>query len=104
MTQLRLDYEAFTARNTAVIAVGPDSQQAFQDYWEKEDMPFIGLADPEHAVARQYEQEINLLKMGRMPAQMIIDQGGIVRYVHYSASMSDIPENDLILQKIDEIQ
>ena len=38
-----------------------------------------------------------------MPIQIIIDQTGIVRYVHYANSMSDIPENDTILTFIDQI-
>ena len=103
MAQLRQDYQKFVDRQTEVIAVGPDSIQAFQDYWEKGKLPFIGLADPEHRVARQYEQEVNLLKLGRMPAQIIIDRQGVVRFVHYSNSMSDITENDEILHRIDDL-
>ena len=104
MARLRLDYDEFDKRNVAVIAVGPDGQQAFRDYWQTHDIPFIGLADPQNEVARLYEQEVNLLKLGRMPAQLIIDKTGIVRYVHYSNSMSDIPENREILEKIDGIE
>ena len=103
MAQLRQDYEKFVEEDTAVVAVGPDSKQNFKDFWAKHDIPFIGLADPDHKVARQYEQEVNLLKFGRVPAQMIIDKSGIVRFVHYADSMSDIPENEDILEKIREI-
>jgi len=98
MAQLRQDFEKFTTQDTAVIAVGPDSQSAFEDFWQKEEMPFIGLADPDHTVAKQYDQEVNLLKFGRIPAQFIIDKQGIVQYAHYSSSMSDIPENEEILE------
>ncbi len=103
MAQLRQDYDAFVQRDTAVIAVGPDSKKDFQDYWEEHDIPFIGLADPDHQVAKQYDQEVNILRFGRVPAQMIIDKNGTVRYVHYSDSMSDIPENEDILDKLDDI-
>jgi peroxiredoxin Q/BCP len=103
MAQLRRDYAEFEKRNVAVIAVGPDSKQSFKDYWQEHDLPFIGLADPEHEAARKYEQEVNLLKLGRMPAQLIIDMDGIVRYVHYANSMSDIPEDQAILARIDAI-
>jgi len=103
MAQLRQDYDAFTQRETAVIAVGPDSKQAFKDYWQKHDIPFIGLADPDHKAVKLYDQEFNLLKFGRIPAQMIIDQQGIVRFVHYADSMSDIPENEDILNKLEDI-
>jgi len=103
MAQLRQDYDAFVRRNTAVIAVGPDSKKDFKVYWEKHDIPFIGLEDPDHQVAKQYDQEVNLLKFGRVPAQMIIDKNGTVRYIHYADSMSDIPENEDILNKLDDI-
>ena len=103
MAQLRQDYPKFVERQTEVIAVGPDSKQSFRDYWEAQAIPFIGLADPEHEVARQYEQEVNLLKLGRMPTQILIDTLGIVRFVHYSNSMADITENDEILRLIDEM-
>jgi peroxiredoxin Q/BCP len=104
MAQLRQDYDAFVERGTEVIAVGPDTKKAFQNFWEEKNMPFIGLADPNHKVAGKYEQEVNLLKLGRMPAQIIIDKKGIVRYVHYSNSMSDITENEEILEILDEIE
>ena len=103
MAQLRHDYPQFVERQTEVIAVGPDTKQAFQEYWKTQDIPFIGLADPEHEVARQYEQEVNLLKLGRMPAQILIDTLGIVRFVHYSNSMADITENDEILRLIENL-
>jgi peroxiredoxin Q/BCP len=35
-----------------------------------------------------------------MPAQVIIDKQGIARFVHYGHSMSDIPENEEVLQII----
>jgi peroxiredoxin Q/BCP len=103
MAQLRQDYAQFKKRQVAVIAVGPESIQKFKSYWQENDLPFIGLADPEQVAARRYEQEINLFKLGRMPAQIIIDKAGIVRYAHYSNSMADIPENEEILEVIDRI-
>lgn len=101
MAQLRQDYEKFIQRDTEVIAIGPDTKKAFKDYWAKNDMPFVGLADPDHNVAQQYDQEVNLLKFGRIPAQLIIDKSGTARYVHYSNSMSDIPDNEEILERLD---
>jgi peroxiredoxin Q/BCP len=103
MAQLRQDYKGFVERNTEVIAVGPDSRRAFKDYWQANEMPFIGLADPNHVVAKQYSQEVNLLKFGRIPAQLLIDKSGTIRYLHYSNSMSDIPDNQEIFELLDEI-
>ena len=103
MAQLRRDYSEFEARDVAVIAVGPEDTDAFAKYWEKESLPFVGLPDPTHSVLKLYGQKVNLFKLGRMPAQVLIDKAGVARYVHYGHSMSDIPENEEILALGDEI-
>ena len=66
-------------------------------------MPFVGIADPEHLVARMYGQQVKLLKLGRMPASVLIDRNGNIRYTHFGESMSDIPEDRSILSLIDEL-
>jgi peroxiredoxin len=103
MAQLRQDYQEFVARDAEIVVVGPDNERAFQDYWHKEDLPFVGLADPTHTVARRYGQEVKLLKMGRMPALMVVDKAGQVIYTHYGGSMSDIPPNREILAMLDDL-
>jgi peroxiredoxin len=103
MAQLRQDYQEFLARDAEVVVVGPDSESAFRDYWQREELPFVGLADPTHTVARRYGQEVKLLKFGRMPAMMIIDKDGLVRYKHYGDAMSDIPPNPQILAILDAL-
>jgi peroxiredoxin len=101
MAQLRQDYDEFVARDAEILVVGPDDRRAFQDYWSKEDLPFVGLADPTHTVALRYGQEVKLLKWGRMPALMIVDKASQVVYAHYGDSMSDIPPNHEILAVLD---
>jgi len=54
-------------------------------------------------VADRYYQEVNLFKLGRMPALFVIDGQGLVRYSHYGDSMSDIPANQDVLAVIDQI-
>jgi peroxiredoxin Q/BCP len=100
---LRDDFAAFTARDAVILTVGPDGPKSFARYWANEHLPFIGLPDPKHVVANLYGQEVNLFKLGRIPALMLIDRKGRVRYQHYSNSMSDIPENDLILGMLDKM-
>lgn len=96
-------YSEFTSREAEIIAVGPDGLDAFQKYWSNENIPFIGLPDPDHRVARLYKQEVNLFKLGRMPLNTVIDRRGNMRYVHFGLSMSDIPDNEVFLQVIDAI-
>jgi peroxiredoxin len=103
MAQLRQDYPQFVARDIKVVVVGPEDARAFAAYWQKESLPFIGLPDPTHSVLKLYGQEVNLFKLGRMPAQVLIDKAGVARFVHYGHSMSDIPKNKEILALGDEI-
>ena len=100
---MRDGYEQFTSRGAKILAVGPDSASVFQRYWKNENIPFIGLPDPDHSVARTYRQEVNLFKLGRMPLNCIIDAKGYVRFAHYGKSMSDIPTNAELLHVIDEL-
>ncbi len=103
MAQLRQDYSQFVARDVEVVVAGPEDAKAFAEYFRKESLPFIGLPDPKANVLKLYGQEVNLFKLGRMPAQVLIDKAGIARYVHYGHSMSDIPENKELLALADEL-
>jgi len=38
-----------------------------------------------------------MLKLGRMPALLIVDKAGIIQYEHYGDDMTDIPENKTVL-------
>ncbi|MBP8666173.1 MAG: redoxin domain-containing protein [Smithella sp.] len=100
MAQLRRDYDSFATLNTEILVAGPETPETFRDYWKKHDLPFVGLPDPEHRVLKLYGQEVKLFKLGRLPAQMLIDRAGKVRFVHYGHSMADIPPNGEILDLI----
>jgi len=101
MAQLRRDYSEFVKRSTEILVAGPEKPDVFRSYWAKENLPFIGLPDPEHRVLKLYGQEVKLFKLGRLPAQMLIDKFQNVRFVHYGHSMADIPANEEILKLIE---
>lgn len=97
MAQLRQDYDKFVAQDTEVVVVGPEGAGAFDKYWQKNDLPFVGLPDPSNSVLKLYGQEVSLFKFGRQPAQVTIDKSGRVRFVHYGHDPSDIPANAEII-------
>jgi peroxiredoxin Q/BCP len=103
MAQLRQDFGRFKEENTEILVVGPEDADAFKAYWEKNDLPFIGLPDPKHSVLKLYGQEVKLFKYGRMPAMVIIDKTGTVRFVHYGHSMADIPDNKDVLKALRDL-
>lgn len=86
------------------MAVGPDPQVAFKLYWAKEKMPFVGLADSHHTVAASYGQEVKLTKFGRMPALLMVDKKGRVRFAHYADNMRDYPELQEMLEVLDTLR
>ena len=103
MARLRDEYDRFTSRGAEILAVGPNPTAPFKQYWKNENIPFIGLPDPDHKVASKYRQEVNLFKLGRMPLNCIVDAKGYIRFAHYGASMQDIPGNEALLEVIDEL-
>lgn len=100
---MRDGYSKFTQRGAEILAVGPNDSVAFKRYWNSEHIPYVGLADPEHKVALNYRQEVNIFRLGRMPLVCVVDGDGRIRYAHYGRSMSDIPDNETLLHVIDEL-
>ncbi len=103
MAQLRRDYQKFADREAEVVAIGPEHAKEFEEFWRSHEMPFPGIPDPEHNIARLYGQKVNLLKLGRMPAMVIIDKEGKIRFRHYGNSMSDITTNKDVLAVLDDL-
>lgn len=103
MMQLHQGYKEFEDRNTVILVIGPDNAERVKKYWEENDLKFYGLPDEEHKVLKLYGQKVDIFRLGRMPAQILVDKEGDVRYIHYGKSMSDIPENNEILDLIDKL-
>lgn len=103
MMQLHQDMEAFSARDTIIVTIGPENTEAFKKFWAKNGYTYFGLPDENLTVLKMYGQQVKLFKFGRMPAQMLIDKNGILRYVHFGHDMQDIPSNEEILTLIDTL-
>jgi peroxiredoxin Q/BCP len=103
MAQLRQEHDQFAKQGVAILIVGPENAKKFADYFSQHHLPFTGLPDPKHRVLKQFGQEVKIFKFGRMPAQVFVDKTGIVRFVHYGHSMSDIPSNEELLSLVQEI-
>jgi peroxiredoxin Q/BCP len=103
MAQLRRNYQKFVDREAEIVAVGPETPESFADWWRKHQMPFVGIGDPKHVIANKFGQKVKLLKLGRMPAQFVIDKEGKMRNLHYGESMQDIMADEDVLALLDEI-
>jgi peroxiredoxin Q/BCP len=96
MAQLRQDYQKFMERNTEILTVGTEDAGAFTKWWHDHQMPFIGIPDPKHDIAKLY-------KGGRLPALTVIDREGKIRLMHFGNSPGDIPTDEQILALLDDL-
>jgi peroxiredoxin Q/BCP len=103
MAQLRQDYAKFVEKNTEVITIGPEDTGSFTKWWHEHQMPFIGIPDPKHDIAKLYNQQFKLFKGGRLPSMAVIDRDGKIRFLHFSDLPSDIPSDEEILSLIDNL-
>jgi len=79
-----------------VLVAKEDTGKEFNERVIKNAYPL--LLDPMEDVANAYAQDVKLLKLGRMPALLVIGTDQKITYVHYGESMKDIPTNESVLQ------
>ena len=101
--QLHQDYDKFIEKETEIVAIGPEKADGFKKFWKDNNLRFHGIPDDTLSVLKLYGQEVNIFKLGRMPAQMLVDKNGILRYIHYGHSMKDIPDNLEMFNLIDSL-
>jgi peroxiredoxin len=104
MAQLRQDHREFEKVETLIAVVGPETPEAFASFWRDHELPFIGLPDPRHVVLKLYGQEVKLFRLGRMPAQVLVDKKGMARFVHYGHDMTDIPPTGEVVTLIASLE
>jgi peroxiredoxin len=100
---LRDRYGEFQARNTEVIALAVDSVEHARKYFERNDIPFPCLADPDRKVFRQYDVKTALVSLGQRPGQFIVDGEGIARYANLGFQQWEIPSLDDTLRELDAL-
>jgi peroxiredoxin Q/BCP len=84
--------------------IAPHETEKIKAYWEQENIPYVGIPDPDGKIGKLYGQEWNLIKLGRMPALLIIDQKGIIAFAQFAKNMAEIPENGKLLQILDGLK
>jgi peroxiredoxin len=100
---LRKAYDKFVARDAEILVIGPEGPRRFKQVWEEQRYPFVGFSDYRHTIADRYGQEVNPLKLGRMPALLVVDRQGAIRFAHFGDTMADIPMNEDVLALLDRL-
>ncbi len=79
-------YEAFKAKNIAVIGVSRDSVASHKKFAEKHGLPFILLSDPELKAIEAYgvwqeKKNYGKVSMGVVRTTFIIDENGLIERI-----------------------
>jgi peroxiredoxin Q/BCP len=100
---LRDSIEEFENRDAEVLAIAPDTLEQAQSHFQRHDIPFRCLADPDRQVYRQYDVKSAVVSLGQRPGLFIIDREGIVRYAHLGWQQWEIPSVRETLRELDHL-
>jgi len=92
--ELRDRYPALQAAGVQVVVLGPDRPGALAAYFEKEHLPFLGIADPDQHVLKAFGQQYRWYTMGLLPTMVAIAPDGHIVWRHSSSSPTDLPSLD----------
>lgn len=98
---MRDNIAEFEKRDAQLLAIAPDSLEQAQSYFERNEIPFPCLADPEREVYRQYDVKSALVSMGQRPGLFIVDGEGVVRYAYLGWQQWEIPSVEETLRQLD---
>ncbi len=85
------------------MAIAPDTLEHAQSFFQRNDIPFPCLADPDRKVFRQYDVKSAMISLGQRPGLFIIDGEGTVRYAYLGFQQWEIPSIDDTLAELDRL-
>ena len=100
---LRKDLEKFEAEDGFLYPILADKEKNAKKMEEKYARKYPVFYDESKEIPDMLNQEVKLLKLGRMPGLLIVDKKGIIQYAYYGENMHDIPENDEILEVLKKL-
>jgi peroxiredoxin len=100
---LRDSIDEFEKRDAQVLAIAPDTLDHAQAHFQRHDIPFPCLADPDRLAYRQYDVQSALVSMGQRPGLFIVDGEGIVRYAYLGWQQWEIPSVQETLRQLDAL-
>lgn len=111
---IRDRYDGFRARDAVAVAVLPAGRDRAAEWQAEFDLPYPLAADPEGAVAADYDQTVRLAALaeytdsdyvGRLPRVVVADtrrRDPGVAWTHQGTSAFDRPSTGDVLEAIDE--
>lgn len=96
------EFVKFDAEIIAILTDKAKNAKKMEEKYAKNKIPIY--YDTEKKVGKLLKQEWAITKLGRMPAMLIVNKQGIVKWAYYSDSMSDIPKNQEILEFLETLK
>jgi len=93
----------FEQRGARVIAIAPDTLEHAQEFFQRNELPFTCLADPDRKVFRQYDVKSAMISLGQRPGLFIIDEDGAVASAYLGFQQWEIPTIDDTLAELDKL-
>lgn len=100
---MRDSIEEFKRRDAQVLAIAPDTLEHAQSYFQRHDIPFPCLADPDRLAYRQYDVKSAMVSLGQRPGLFIVDREGVVRYAYLGWQQWEIPSLEEMLRELDAL-
>ncbi len=100
MMRLHRDVEMLKAKGIKLLVVCPEDEKGVEKFTKDFDFGFDFVADHKHTLADKYNQQVKILKFGRMPAQIVLNKDLEVVYSHYAKNMKDIVEEREIFSEL----
>ena len=100
---MRDGYGEFEARGVKLLAIAPHSPENSRSYFEREEISFPCLPDPERRVFRLYDVKSAAISLGQRPGLFVIDKEGVVRYAYLGWQQWEIPGLDETLRQLDAL-
>ena len=83
----------FKELNAEIYAITADrfeNARRLELHYAKEAFPIY--FDKTHEVVRKLQQEVKILKLGRLPAVLVVNKEGIIQWAYYGSNLRDLPK------------
>ncbi len=101
MLQLQQELSLLKEHKIKPVVIVPEPQTKLDSFLAKQPLDFTFVSDPKHILADKYGQEVKLLKLGRMPAQIVLNSELKQVYSHFAKSMADIVDEKIIISGLE---
>ncbi len=90
MVRLHQEKDFLKSKNVNLVVIVPENEAGLTKYLNNTSINLNFVSDSKHTIADKYHQAVKFLKLGRMPAQILLDKDLNVVYEHHASNMKDV--------------